>query len=203
MDGSSVWSKQGEVNTYKPNNWENLRESNMAGQITYSLANNAYLAVGGVFDLRQNRWQLDGSLAKSDDFVQGLSNTASIFIPVGAAAGTISSKVIGNAQSTGTLGHAFFSKSIAYVNALNPNVSRVTLDLGYKKLLGGGAFKYGPRPDVGVLYKSGKVKIYEVLSKTDITKKVIGRNLRFMQKNGIKGTAKPIFGAQRLNGLFR
>jgi len=38
-------------------------------------------------------------------------------------------KIVGKAQSTGTLGHALVSKSIAYFYALNPNVQRVTLDL--------------------------------------------------------------------------
>lgn len=29
------------------------------------------------------------------------------------------------------------------------------------------AFKYGPRPDVGILYKAGNVKVIEVACRTD------------------------------------
>lgn len=111
-------------------------------------------------------------------------------------------KIVGKAQTTGTKGHAFISKVIALKAALNPSVERVTLDLGYKRLLSAGGFKYGPRPDVGVLYKNGAVRIYEVASKTDITEMLIKRNADFMMKNGIKGTVKVSNMAKLINNFF-
>ncbi|WP_306769699.1 MULTISPECIES: RHS repeat domain-containing protein, partial [Bacteroidales] len=110
-------------------------------------------------------------------------------------------KIIGLAQSTGTFGHAFVSKMYALIYSLNPNVKRVTMDLGYKRLLGGGNFKYGPRPDVGILYKNGTVKIIEVASKTDIVNNLKLRNNRFMQRNGIIGEVKVSGLAQMMNSL--
>jgi len=98
--------------------------------------------------------------------------------------------IFGRAQSTGTRGHQFVSKVIGYRYALDPRVSKVTFDLGYKRLLGVGGFKYWPRPDVGVLFKNGTVRIYEVASKTDITKISLKINNDFMLKNGIQGTTK-------------
>jgi RHS repeat-associated protein len=115
----------------------------------------------------------------------------------------VKGKIVGNAQKTGTYGHSFVNKFIAYRMAFNPMVKKVTLDLGYKKLLTAGGFKYGPRPDVGVLYKNGKVKIYEVASKTDITKKLIERNENFMFDNNIKGTVKVSNTAKIINRIFR
>jgi hypothetical protein len=103
-----------------------------------------------------------------------------------------SSKIIGTAQSTGTLGHATVSRAIALRYALDPRVSRVTLNLGYKRLMGGGAFKYGPRPDVGVLWKSGRVTAFEVASKTDNIFMLMHRNSTFMRANGILGNTKAI-----------
>jgi hypothetical protein len=111
-------------------------------------------------------------------------------------------KIIGKAQSTGTKGHSLVSKIIALKAALNPAVERVTLDLGYKRLLLVGGFKYGPRPDVGVLYKNGAVRIYEVASKTDITEMLIRRNTAFMMQNGIKGTVKVSNFAKFINKYF-
>jgi hypothetical protein len=96
-------------------------------------------------------------------------------------------KILGGAQTTGTLGHAFTSRMIGFRYALDPRVERVTFDLGYKKMLGGGSFKYGPRPDVGVLFKNGKVKVFEVMSKTDVESKLFNRNLNFMRRNRIDG----------------
>ncbi|OCG65506.1 hypothetical protein A9G48_10680 [Gilliamella sp. wkB18] len=95
-------------------------------------------------------------------------------------------KVIGNAQTTGTFGHSTISKIIANIYSIDPRVQRVTMDLGYKKLLGGGNFKYGPRPDVGVLYKNGRVEIIEVASKTDKINDLISRNKNFMNINNIE-----------------
>ena len=47
-----------------------------------------------------------------------------------------------------------------------------------------------PRPDVGVLYKSGRVKAIEVASKTDVVSKLLSRNNNFMRANGINGDVK-------------
>lgn len=108
------------------------------------------------------------------------------------------SKIIGTAQVTGTAGHAFTSWLIAWRYALDPRVERVTLDLGYKRLLAGGLFRYGPRPDVGILFKSGNVKVFEVLSKTqfNIASRLSLKNQDFMTRFSIMGrvkTVKPFF----------
>jgi RHS repeat-associated protein len=121
---------------------------------------------------------------------------------IGGGASTLikaSTKIEGVAQSTGTFGHAFISKAYAYKYALNPNVERVTLDLGFKKLLGGGTFKWGPRPDVGVLFKDGKVLINEVASKTDKISNLISRNRDFMNTNGITGSVSTTSSAVKLH----
>lgn len=101
-------------------------------------------------------------------------------------------KILGSAQTTGTLGHATTSKLLAWRYALDPRVERVTLDLGYKKLLGNpkAPFKYGPRPDVGVYFKNGTVRVFEVMSKTDVAEKLVRRNMVFMNRNNIEGTVK-------------
>lgn len=115
-------------------------------------------------------------------------------------------KVPRSAQSTGTLGHAFVSKMYAQIYSLNPNVERVTMNLGYKRLLGGGNFKYGPRPDVGILYKDGTVRVIEVASKTDIVEDLRLRNSGFMWQNRITGDVKISKLAQiadRLNGRLK
>ena len=101
--------------------------------------------------------------------------------------GLLFGKIIGSAQKTGTWGHSFVSNVYAQLYSLNPRVERITLDLGYKKLVGG-QFKYGPRPDVGVLYKDGKLKVIEVASKTDKSHQLIKRNMDFMNANNIEGT---------------
>ena len=43
-------------------------------------------------------------------------------------------KIIGTAQSTGTLGHATVSKIYAHLYAMNPKVAKVTLNKGYNSL---------------------------------------------------------------------
>lgn len=110
-----------------------------------------------------------------------------------------SSKIVGAAQSTGTIGHATLSRVVAMRYALDPRVARVTLNMGYKRLMGHGAFRYGPRPDVGVLWKSGKVTAVEIGSKTDKAFKLMQRNSNFMKSNGIVGDTKVI----DLGRLFR
>ncbi|RXK86138.1 RHS repeat domain-containing protein [Filimonas effusa] len=101
-------------------------------------------------------------------------------------------KTLGSAQSTSTFAHAFTSRLIGFRYALDPRVERVTFDLGYKKLLGGGNFKWGPRPDVGVLFKDGSVRVFEVMSKTDVEELLKLRNLRFMRRNSIMGDVKVV-----------
>lgn len=96
-------------------------------------------------------------------------------------------KVIGNAQTTETFGHSTISKIIANIYSIDQRVQRVTMDLGYKTLLGKGNFKYGPKPDVGVLYKNGRVKIIEIASKTDKINDLISRNKNFMNIYNIDG----------------
>lgn len=93
-----------------------------------------------------------------------------LFALGGKAFSYAGSKIIGNAQSTGTLGHATISKIYGYAYAMNPNVTKVTMDLGYKRLTDGVKsmrLKYGPRPDVAARYKDGSVKVKEIASKTD------------------------------------
>jgi hypothetical protein len=103
---------------------------------------------------------------------------------------SISSKMYGTPQTTGTFGHAFFSRAIGLKYALNPKVEKVTFNLGYKKLWGGGNFKWGPRPDVGVLFRDGRTIAVEVMSKTDIEMNLINRNVNFGLKVGRKIEAK-------------
>ncbi len=112
------------------------------------------------------------------------------------------SKILGVAQETGTLGHAFTSRLIAWRYALNPNVERVTLDLGYKRLLGGGAFKWGPRPDVGVLFKNGTVRTFEIQSATDINVKLFQKNFFFMRRWSIQGEVQ-VMKPFSLKALYR
>jgi RHS repeat-associated protein len=115
------------------------------------------------------------------------------------------SKILGTAQSTGTVGHAMVSNVVAHLHALNPNVAKVTLDLGYKKLMSGVqemVGKYGPRPDVGVLFKDGSVKVVEVASKTDVPQRLAQRNLDKMAAENIQGSVSVNNWAVWLNKLF-
>jgi RHS repeat-associated protein len=109
-------------------------------------------------------------------------------------------KIIGSAQETGTRGHSTVTKLVAKMYALNPSVERVTMDNGYRKLTGVG--RYGPRPDVGVLYKSGKVRVVEVASKTDDISTLIRRNELFAGRYSIDATIKVNRWAQRINKIF-
>jgi RHS repeat-associated protein len=133
--------------------------------------------------------------------VVSLATGAGSLVAIGRG---ISAKIIGTAQATGTRGHAFFSKLTAYRYALDPRVSRVTLDLGYKRLLGGGAFRYGPRPDVGVLFRSGRLKIFEIASKTDNLVQLALRNEKWLIKIGYEnlGIVKVYRRAVYLNKFF-
>ncbi len=118
-----------------------------------------------------------------------------------------SSKILGTAQMTGTRGHAFLSKAVAHRYALDPRVSRVTMDLGYRKLLGSAApkaLRYGPRPDVGVLFKSGKFKVFEIASKSDKLANLASKNEKFIRDWGFRGVGsqKVISGARYINKLW-
>jgi hypothetical protein len=126
-------------------------------------------------------------------------------VKVGSAITQAGAKIIGNAQSTGTLGHKTISSMLAYAHALDPRVSKVTLDLGYKRLMDGVAElkgKWGPRPDVGVLYNDGSVKAIEVMSKTDSFSDLTARNLNKMSSEGLDGTVKVNTWAVKLNQWF-
>jgi hypothetical protein len=118
--------------------------------------------------------------------VYGLSKLG--YSALRAIGSRMTTKIVGSAQYTSTFAHAFTSRVIALRYALDPRVERVTLDLGYKRLLGGGGFRWGPRPDVGVLFKNGRVKVFEVMSKTDVESKLFNRNFNFMTRNSIQGT---------------
>lgn len=114
-------------------------------------------------------------------------------------------KIIGSAQTTGTFGHAFTSDLIAWRYALDPRVSRVSLDLGYKRLLGlqTAPFKWGPRPDVGIFFKSGRVKVFEVMSRTDVESNLINRNVRFMRTWSIGGETPIVVKPFSLKALYK
>ncbi len=114
-----------------------------------------------------------------------------LFALGGKAFSYAGSKIIGNAQSTGTLGHATISKIYTYAYAMNPNVTKVTMDLGYKRLMDGVKsmrLKYGPRPDIAARYKDGSVKVKEIASKTDKPTQLIQRNANKMRNEGISGS---------------
>ena len=50
--------------------------------------------------------------------------------------------------------------------------------------MGSGNFRWGPRPDVGVLFKSGRTVAVEVMSKTDVEINLINKNVSFGIKAG-------------------
>ena len=112
-------------------------------------------------------------------------------------------KIIGTAQKTGITGHRMVSIIYAHLYAMNPKVKRVTLDLGYKRLLGAGNFKWGPRPDVGVLYKDGSVRAIEVASKTYKCSKLKARNDNFQRGKIKRKPTKISMIAVRLHKLLR
>jgi hypothetical protein len=74
---------------------------------------------------------------------------------------------------------------------VDPRVERITLDLGFNRLLGPNTLgiKWGPRPDVGIFFKSGQVKVWEVGSKTDDLRFLFDKNANLMRTHGINGTA--------------
>jgi RHS repeat-associated protein len=97
-------------------------------------------------------------------------------------------KIVGTAQTTGTWGHAAVSKVLAYAHALDPRVSRVTLDVGYRKLFEGTRAmvgRWGPRPDVGVLYRNGTAKVIEVASRTDDIARLQARHVAKWAQEGM------------------
>ena len=128
-----------------------------------------------------------------------------LFALGGKAYSYASSKIIGNAQSTGTLGHATISKIYAYAYAMNPNVTKVTMDLGYKRLMDGVKsmrLKYGPRPDVAARYKDGSVRVKEIASKTDKPAQLIRRNQERLDAEGIPNSISVSNMAVKINKLF-
>ena len=152
-------------------------------------------------------WAWSGQYQGGQD-MSGLQRGLSIGFGVAGIGASFASvanydpRLLGEAQSTGTRGHAFVTRMIAFKYQLNPRVERITMDLGYKRLLGEGNFKYGPRPDVGVLFKSRRVKAIEVMSKTDKLEDLYGRNKKFMDTHNIKGSISVNPWAVRINRLL-
>ena len=148
------------------------------------------------FDSESTAYEVGGYLA--------LLSGGSALIKRGV--GYAGAKILGTAQPTGTLGHAFVSRVTAYVYAFDPRVARVTLNLGYSKLMAGTRdmiYKYGPRPDVGVLYKSGYMKAVEIASKTDDYVELVSRNARKQAQEMLKAHETVINEwAVRLNRWF-
>ncbi|WP_213608078.1 hypothetical protein [Pseudoalteromonas sp.] len=123
----------------------------------------------------------------------------------GKAFSYASSKIIGTAQSTGTLGHATLSNIYAYAYSMNPRVTRVTMDLGYKKLMDGVKsmrLKYGPRPDVAARYNDGSIRVKEIASKTDKPAQLIQKNVSKMRNEGISGNVSVSNVAAQLQKWF-
>lgn len=75
-------------------------------------------------------------------------------------------KVVGNAQHTGTSGHARACAQLAIEHAKNPEVEFVFMNQGLKKISGAELIR-NTRPDVTIVYKDGKINMIEVMSKTD------------------------------------
>lgn len=93
------------------------------------------------------------------------------------------SKIEGRGQATGTDGHAFRSYREAVRLAKNPNIERVTLDLGYNRALGLAprTIRSNRRPDVIGVFGNGRVARVEVQSRTDVPAWL---RLRNVQLNG-------------------
>ena len=153
-------------------------------------------------DLRNMGMEVSVTNNRREAMNSNINFLTGLALPTGKLASTNLPQVLGKAQTTGTRGHGFVSRVIGFRYSIDPTVARVTYDLGYKRLLGGGAFKYGPRPDVGVLFKNGTVKIFEVSSKTDIVSKLISRNRLFMQANRIPGNVSVNNIAKHVNRYF-
>ncbi|UZJ64011.1 hypothetical protein OKW96_16585 [Sphingobacterium sp. KU25419] len=163
-------SPNGDIMQHVPNAMDKWGSSeSWYGRATYSFTDAFYVTGQNLFvkNFRSDdlSFHLDGQVTTTDDNIDAFISVGTTFVPIGGASAAVSTKVIGSAQSTGTIGHAFFSKAIALRYAVDPRVSKVTLDLGYKRLLGGGNFRYGPRPDVGVLFHSGRVKVSKLHQK--------------------------------------
>ncbi|BDS11949.1 hypothetical protein [Aureispira anguillae] len=62
--------------------------------------------------------------------------------------------------------------------------------------------KYGSRPDVGVLFKSGKIKIIEIASKTGKVSILKSRNINFMKLHNLQGSVRVNKWAQRLDRIW-
>ncbi len=89
------------------------------------------------------------------------------------------SKIWGKAQKTGTPGHATACYRLAIALAKDPNVDKVVLNRGYN-LVGGVKINPNRRPDVLIQYKDGRLKAFEIPSKTDHEKFLLKRNKEAM-----------------------
>jgi hypothetical protein len=78
------------------------------------------------------------------------------------------------------------------------------MDLGYKRLLGRAIpFRYGPRPDVGVLFRNGAVKAIEIASKTDDLTYLYARNISAIRRlGGVEGSVYVNTWARTMNKFF-
>ena len=191
--------------------WEGMQNGNIFSQMIYGMAN-------GLNTLRQlpfvGRGDPINGLAAWHQYTKG-SDEATMagldgLLTFAAEAGYIAKagmKIIGTAQKTSTYGHATLSNIFAWFHALDPRTVRVTLNLGYKRLLGEGdwLFKWGPRPDVGVLYSSGKIRPIEIMSRTDVWTNLRNRHLGFFETFDIPSVKNVNIynGAKLFDGLLR
>ncbi|MBI9019618.1 MAG: Hint domain-containing protein [Phycisphaerae bacterium] len=88
-------------------------------------------------------------------------------------------KIVGTGQKTGTPGHQFRTFREAIAEAKKTDVMRVHLDHGYNRSLGLPPKSISPnrRPDVVSIYADGRVKRFEVVSKSDRPAELMQRNL--------------------------
>lgn len=210
ITGIPIANRQIDTISANPETWaERWQRGNFVQASVYSVVN-AFSIVGqsmNPFDDQVTSLAGEG-LDGTDRGAYG-AEVAATLLPIGAGTGavarSVTAKIIGRAQATGTRGHAFFSKVLAYAHALNPRVARVSLDLGYRRLLGNltpNGLRYGPRPDVGVLYKSGRVRAIEIGSKTDDLIKLMTKNSDFLTRFKIKNSVRVYSAARWLNRLW-
>jgi len=83
-------------------------------------------------------------------------------------------KIVGYAQHTGTPGHAATCMEIAMQHAQKDEVAMVFMNQGINKITN---MKHpiNIRPDVVVVYKSGKIDFIEVMSNSDTKKLLLDR----------------------------
>lgn len=193
--------------------WDSMQNGNFFGQLLYGTANGLNTLIQMPF---VHRGGAINGLAPFHQYTKG-SDEATMagldgLLTIAGEAGYVAKsgmKILGTAQKTGTYGHATLSSLVAWTHALDPRTTRVTLNLGYKKLLGEGnwLFRWGPRPDVGVLYKSGKVRPIEIMSRTDRWDDLRARHVNFIRRWEIPSVKEMNFniytGAKLFDSLLR